>query len=50
MGINGARTGQNIMGCFHVNVRFVENKKYFDDFDILANELVRYFGGIICVI
>ena len=37
MDINGAQTDQNIKECFHVNVKFVENKKYFNNYELVKD-------------
>ena len=35
MDINGARMAQSIKECFLVDVKFVGNKKYFDDYELV---------------
>ena len=37
MDIDGAQTGQNVREGFRVNVKFVENKKYFDDYELMED-------------
>ena len=37
MDINGAQTGQNVKEGFYVNVKFVGNKKYFDDYELVED-------------
>jgi len=37
MDINGARTDQNVKECFHANVKFVENKKFFDNYELIED-------------
>ena len=37
MDVNGAQTGRNIKEGFRVNVKFVENKKYSDDYELVED-------------
>ena len=37
MDINGAQTDQSVREDFRVNVKFVGNKKYFDDYKLVED-------------